>query len=281
MSNRSDVTRLPIEAYEHYAESGYEARRLEAGTSQLEFARTKQILEDHLPPTPACVVDAGGGTGAYACWLARKGYEVHFLDAVDLHVDLARQASLNQPDSPLASVQAGDARHLPQANESADAVLLMGPMYHIVDRSDRLAVLSEARRVVRPGGPVVIATISRFASAMDGLFRDYLQDPGFEQIVEQDLSTGQHRNPSGNPFYFTTAYFHEPQELAEEVVESGLVYESTLAVEGPAGLLQNFDHHWSDSQRRNRLMALIRRLEREPSLLGVSSHLIGIARRAA
>src|ERR1051326_3221267 len=74
---------------------------------------------------------------------------------------------------------------------------------------------------------------SSFASALDGLVSGYLNDPEFVRIVQQDLVDGQHRNPTNHPAYFTTAFFHHPDELAAEVAEAGFTLEALLAVEGP------------------------------------------------
>jgi SAM-dependent methyltransferase len=166
-----------------------------------------------------------------------------------------------------------------RADQSVDAVLLFGPLYHLTDRPDRVQALAEARRMLRAGGLVLAAAISRFASVLDGLVRGYLDDPQFTRIVERDLRDGQHRNVTNNPAYFTTAFFHHPEELAAEIREAGLRHEKTLAVEGPGWLLQNFAEHWEDAGRRERLLEAVRSLEAEPSVLGISAHLLAVARK--
>jgi ubiquinone/menaquinone biosynthesis C-methylase UbiE len=166
----------------HYA-SGHETQRLSQGVGQLELLRTQELLTRYLPASPAVIADVGGGSGVYACWLARQGYEVHLIDAVPLHVEQARAASHTQPAYPLASGALGDARRLERSDASVDAVLLFGPLYHLTERQDRVTALHEAHRIVRKGGRVLAVGISRFASALDGLFRRLLDDPTFVPIV--------------------------------------------------------------------------------------------------
>ncbi len=132
--------------------------------------------------------------------------------------------------------------------------------------------------MLKPGGVVLAAAISRFASTLDGLRLGLFDDPAFAAVAGRDLRDGQHRNPTGDPRYFTTAYFHRPEELKEEAEEAGLRHEATLGVEGPGWLLQDFDRWWDDQRRRERLLAVARALEAEPSLLGVSAHLLAVAR---
>ena len=194
---------------------GIEADRLQRGSGRIEFARTQEIVSRYLPPAPAVIFDIGGGPGVYACWLARLGHEVHLIDPVPLHVEQARQASAQQPDAPIASCIVGDARHLDRADASVDVALLLGPLYHLTERSDRITALREAARIVRPGGVVLAVGISRFVSTLDGMARGYLADSVFARIVQDDLATGQHRNPTHHPAYFTTAYFHHPTELKD------------------------------------------------------------------
>ena len=269
---------LPPEVLEHYA-SGYESQRLLGGSSRIELVRTQELILRYVPPPPAVIFDVGGGPGMYACWLARQGYEVHLIDAHPLHVELARQASQAQPEAPLAEIVIGDARSLKRPDTSVDVVLLLGPLYHLTERPDRLKALREAHRILRPGGILFAVGISRFTSVLDGLRQGFLDDPAFVQIVERDLTDGQHRNPMNHPDYFTTAFFHDPKELETEVEESGFQYEKTLPIEGPLWLSSYATENFNDPGRRELYLMLMRRLEEEPSLLGVSAHLLVVARK--
>jgi ubiquinone/menaquinone biosynthesis C-methylase UbiE len=262
----------------HY-EDADEASRLRTGWFQLEHARTQELIVRHLPPPPTTVIDAGGGAGAYGCWLASLGYQVHIIDPVPKHVEQARAASARQPKHPLASAEIGDARRLPHADSTADAVLLLGPLYHLTNRDDRLAALREAHRVLRPGGLVWGAAISHFASLFDSLAHGFFDDPVFAAILARDLDEGQHRNPTTNPVYFTDAFFHRPGELSRDVLAAGFQLVELVAIEGPGWLARDFDRLWADPAQRERLLAAVRKVEREPSVLGASSHIMAIARK--
>jgi len=271
----SRPTTSPILA--HYA-TGYEKARLENGPGQLERARTEEILGRILPPPPADVVDVGGGPGTYAGWLASQGYRIELLDVVPLHVEQARE-SFNRLGLLNARAQVGDARQLPYDSRSQDVALLLGPLYHLITKEDRLEALHEAARVLRPGGRVVVAGISRFASLMDGFFRGFIRDPTFAAIATVDLDTGRHENQTPDANYFTTAYFHYPAELAEELAEAGFMDPQVLGVEGPFWCLQNFEDIWREAELREQMLRFLRRIESEASLLGSSAHLLGLGRK--
>ena len=128
--------------------------------------------------------------------------------------------------------------------------------------------------MLRPGGTLIAAAISRFASALDGLSRGLFQDARFAQIVEQDVRSGQHRNSTERIDYFTTAYFHEPQELRAEVERAGFAVEGLYGVEGPGWIMPDLADRWADAERRTALLRVARLLEREPSVLGSSAHLV-------
>jgi SAM-dependent methyltransferase len=128
---------------QHYG-TGYERERLTEGSSRIEYARTKELLRRFLPPAPATVLDVGGGPGAYAAWLVDEGYQVQLVDALPLHVEQAAAAARGRDPSFTASL--GDARSLTQDDSSCDAVLMLGPLYHITERT------SESVRCPRPSG---------------------------------------------------------------------------------------------------------------------------------
>jgi ubiquinone/menaquinone biosynthesis C-methylase UbiE len=256
-----------------------EASRLNSGWFQLEHARTQELILRYLPPAPGTIIDAGGGSGVYACWLASRGYWVHLVDPVAKHVEQARAASSRQAETLLASAEVGDARCLSHDDNTVDAVLLLGPLYHLVDREDRITCLREARRVLRPGGLLWGAGISHFASLLDSLVHGFFNDPNFAPILERDLEDGQHRNSTGNPLYFTDAYFHRPGELSRELQAAGFQVLEVLPIEGPAWLALEFDRLWNDPVQRERLLTAARKMEREPSILGASSHIMAIGRK--
>lgn len=259
---------------DHYA-LGVERDRLAGGTSRLEFARTKELLERILPPPPASIFDVGGGPGVYAAWLASNGYRVDLVDPVPLHIEQARETAASM-SSPI-SASLGDARELGAESDAYDAVLLLGPLYHLTERADRIRALREARRVVRGDGPIAVALISRFVSLLDGLVSGNLGEPDFDRIVERDLREGQHRNPTGRVEFFTTAFFHHPDDVAPELAEAGLRSEGTIGLEGPGWLLPD---RLDDPDGWSRAIDAARAVEDESTLAWISAHVLVIARTA-
>ncbi len=270
---------LDFEVRSHYAAGREQGRLFGHFGGQLELARSRELLARWLPAPPARILDVGGGPGAYAFWLADLGYEVHLIDAMPLHIEQARTEAQKSGVTPPASLAVGDARSLDYEDSSADTVLLMGPLYHLTARSDRLLALQEAHRLLRPGGLMFGVGISRFASVLDGLALGLLWEPEFSSIVNQDVQNGQHRNPSDHPDYFTTAFFHHPDELEQEALDAGFKVEHLVAIEGPAWAISGLERHWQNEQDRETLLTLLRSLEAERSLLGASSHIMVVGRK--
>ena len=277
--SRSEPLRSLLDpAIRAYYDRAPEESRLEIGASRLEQHRSRELILRHAPQLPAVVLDVGGAAGAYAFWLAERGFDVRLFDATPRLVDLARRRNERAPHR-LTSCAVADARALPEADESAAMVLLLGPLYHLVHEHDRQAALAEVMRVLRPGGVLLAAGISRWASALDGLARELLADPAFVRIVERDLLDGHHRNPTERLDYFTTAYFHRPEDLRREVGEAGFEVEGLYGVEGPSWILPDLDERWNDPARREIVLDLARALESEPAVLGCSAHLMVVGRK--
>jgi ubiquinone/menaquinone biosynthesis C-methylase UbiE len=254
--------------------------RLKQGAFLLEALRTRELIERFAPPPPATVLDIGGGAGAYALWLAGRGYAVHLLDPVPRHIVEAERCSRLVSHS-LASCTLGDARNLPYPDTTADLALLLGPLYHLTTAEDRARALAEAMRALKPGGCLLAAAISCFASSLDGMARDLFQDSAFARMAQGDLRDGQHRNTTSRPDYFTTAYFHRPANLRAELQSAGFERVGLLGIEGPGWILPDLDDRLANESRRDNLLRVARMLESEPEMLAASAHWMVVARKPA
>jgi ubiquinone/menaquinone biosynthesis C-methylase UbiE len=266
----ADMTSVPQEVLQHYAEVD-EGARIVSGLRQLELVRTQQLIRRFLPEKPLDIADVGGATGVHASWLAEDGHHVHLVDPAPGHVEAARALS---PSAGSVEATLGVAAELPFDDGSMDAVLLLGPMYHLTEAADRVAALRESLRVGRPGAPLFVAAISRYASLFDGLGRKMLFEPGFRSIVEGDLRDGRHLNPTNHPHWFTTAYLTHPDGLRAEAEEAGVDVDAVFGVEGIADYLPSLDDDWEIPARREAIIWAAEQTETEPSLAGLSSHLL-------
>jgi len=261
------MDRMTAEIVSYYENRYEEAARLDKRPQgRLERIRTLELLHETLPAAPASVLDVGGGPGAYARPLMAAGYRVKLVDLVPAHVEQARTGE------PPVDAVVGDARDLPVADGESDATLVLGPLYHLHRRDDRVRALREALRVTRPGGPVVVAAIARFAGPID-----FAATARFDarMLAEADrLKSAGANDPS---IGFTQAYFHRVPELAEECREAGLRDVTIHGVEGPA---------WPAAEAAvggpservvfDAALELARVYSSEPELVAVSAHLLAV-----
>ncbi|MFD9128566.1 class I SAM-dependent methyltransferase [Kitasatospora sp. NPDC059571] len=253
-----------------YYARGEEQGRLHRSHNRLELWRTRDVLRRLLGPGPLRILDVGGGAGIHAEWLAADGHEVDLVDPVPLHVEQA---------GALPGVRAvlGDARALPVEDGGHDAVLMLGPLYHLPERADRIRSLAEARRAVRPGGLVVAATINRFAGLHDQLRVERYFEPGPREVTDACVVSGTLAHSPDSPL-FTTAYFHRAGDVPGEFADAGLDVTGQYGLEGAAWLMGPVEEWLDDPERRGTVLAALRSAESEPSLLGVSGHLLTAGR---
>lgn len=269
------MTRDKIKAFYSHA---MESNRLETEEFRLEGLRTKEIIGRYLTKKNLDILDIGGGAGYYSYWLAEKGHQVTLVDLSPGNIELVRKHSENTVTR-LKKFETGDAVSLNFPDEQFDAVLLMGPLYHLIDRAERIRSISEARRVLKPNGILLAAIISRYASLIDGFQRDLVMDDRFYELLLHDLKTGTHLNETGNLAYFTTSYFHTPNEIITEISESGLSLERLIPVECFGWIVQNFAEKEKNDVYMAKLLNTIRMLEGNNDLLPISPHIIAAARK--
>lgn len=248
----------------YYGEVFDEHVRLTTRSAQgpLEFQRTQEIIRAHI--TGGRVLDVGGGAGIHSCALLDAGYDVELIDPVPRHVAQAREAGVT------ASV--GDARSLAFADSSFDGVLLLGPLYHLASREERLTALRETARVVRAGGVVLAAGLSRYVAFGAASLGQPIPSP-----IPGEWAALIADGTPGSRLRFPAGHFHAAEELAGEATDAGLEVIDVLGVEGPAGLFleQSAD---VDAAVRGAALTIARAASAVPGIRDQSAHLIAVTR---
>lgn len=265
-----------LEIQQHY-DLIEEKDRLSSGVGLLEKERTQEIINRYLDKKNAVLLDIGGAAGVYSFWLAAAGLQVHLIDASPKHIEQAKKINASSK-AKLGSLTLGDSRDLNRfGDDSVDAILLFGPLYHLVKKEDRQKTLQECFRVLRKNGKLFCAGINRYASLYDGLFRGLIDDAEFMKILKEDLKTGEHKNPSGHPQYFTTAFFQLPNEMEEEISEAGFNLIKTLPVEGPLWFVKSFEERWHNSEQKKQLLNILTSIENESFSLVLTQHYVAVS----
>jgi SAM-dependent methyltransferase len=264
MTPDQDAIDARIQAY--YDRQFAESERLTTRSAQgrLEHQRTQELIRELVPPGSR-ILDVGGATGAHAAPLAADGYVVHLLDPVASQVEAARTDGT-------FTAEVGDARRLPSGDDEFDAALLLGPLYHLESRGERLQALGEARRVVRPGGHVFAAAIPRLTRhAAVTLTREipHPYPPEWTALLEHGTPEPGSRFPGG--------HFHTGEELEAELVDAGLVDVRVVGVEGPAGLgMETLDE--ATPEVHAAALTIARAVADVPGIRDLSNHLLGIGK---
>jgi S-adenosylmethionine-dependent methyltransferase len=255
-------------------ESQIEWHRLER--HRMEFAITMRVLSDYLPPAPQVVLDDGGGPGRYTLALSRLGYQVTLLDLSQGNLNFARQKAHENGVSVHQYVH-GNALDLSSfASKSFGAVLLLGPLYHLHSEFERRQAVSEARRVLRSGGLIFAAFVTRFAGLRD--LAKSSPSTLFEKRAEWEeiLQTGVYR--AGQGVGFTDAYFAHPAEIRPLMEEVGF---ETLDLIGCEGIIARNEEQVNllTGEAWQTWVDLNYRLGKEPSLYGAADHLLYVGRK--
>jgi len=270
--------------------AGIEKNRLREGLGLIELERTKEILRQQLPnPTksdfdPAVVYDIGGGYGEYSYYLTSLGYEVHLYDISEKNIEMSHDLGVEYGLT-LKTAEVADARSINRPDNSADAILLFGPLYHIVDDSERQLCLKECYRLLKPNGLLFTAAITRYATTLWALTvydkNPLLDEAAFYDMLEREIKTGDHiKNPESRYRGMGRSYFHLPDELKNEIEAAGFCDTDIRGVIGPCWLIPNLDEAWKHETKRENIMQIVRLCEEEESIMGLSTHILSISRKA-
>jgi SAM-dependent methyltransferase len=247
----------------------------------IEFALTKQLLARYLPPSGR-ILDLGGGPGRYTIWLAERGYQVVLADLSPELLAIARTqivaAGVDQQVEAIVEADACDLSRWPGA--SFDAVLCLGPFYHLPDPADRARAATELARVLRPGGIAAVAFMPRYALLRRTLaLADERQHLSAPRWLERLLQHGIFENDI--PGRFTHGYGAHPVEIGPFFAHYGLQMLTLAASEGIAGGIQAevADMVAADPGVRDIALDILVETATDPSILGMASHLLYIGQR--
>lgn len=241
---------------------------------RIEHAVTMRVLDEHLPPAPATLLDVGGGPGRYAITLAAQGYHVTLADISAPELDLARQKAAEAGVS-LANVVEADARDLSRFGDASfDAVLIMGPLYHLLDEEGRRRALAEAVRVLRPGGVLFAAWITRYAVLRFWARYEPTRITADRARFERQLETGEVTDNAG----FTDVYVVRPEDVVPAMEAHGL---KTVDLVGCEGVVSMIDDRINtlEADEWEWWVDVNYRLGRDPSTHGTTEHLLYVGRK--
>jgi S-adenosylmethionine-dependent methyltransferase len=242
-----------------------------------EFALSLRALSDYLPPPPAMIADIGGGPGRYAIELARKGYQVTLVDLAQNNLNLAQHQAAAAGVKLFETVHANAMDLGVLASNTYDAVLLMGPLYHLLALPERQKARDEARRISKPGGVIFAAFLGRFAAVLNAARVEPEYIVREIEECETILESGVY-HADKNSGKFPDAYFAHPEEIKPFMEEAEF---ETLMVLGCEGVVNTLDDKFNGFQGQlwEAWVNMNYRLGKDPSVHGASNHLLYVGKK--
>ena len=270
--------------------AGIERDRLRSGIGIIEFERTKEILLEKLPKAPAVIYDIGGAYGEYAWWLTSLGHEVHLFDLSETNIRMSAELAAENPGFSLKAAEMADARSIPRPDKSADAILLMGPLYSITEYEERILAIRECHRLLKDGGLLFCAALTPYSVLIPRIVRYHeddtpkrreLDDPTVLSIIERALEDGCYINPEKK--YVSglgSTHLHTAKALREELSLGGFHTTSVHGVMGGAWPAPNLDELLATPDSKELLMKTVRMLDTHEEIIGLSGHLLAVSGKA-
>lgn len=259
-----------------YYNSNPEMERTRLERHQLEYDLTWIYLNYYLPPQGS-ILEIGAATGRYTLELARRGYAVTAVDISETLIEDCRNRIAEEGLERQVRLVLADARDLSNVQENGfDAVLLMGPLYHLVIEDDRKTALKEAYNRLREGGIIFSAFISRLGVLGDMLKNEpaWIKD---QKVVRWLLERG--KRPDGSPPGGFRGYFACVSEIAP--LHEAIGFETiVLAGIEPGISADDESYNALRGKQRQLWLKLLYEISTEESIIGASRHLLYIGRKS-
>ncbi len=243
-----------------------EDKRLLSRHGQVEFAVTKKYILDVIGDRKNLdIIDIGAGTGRYSVWLESLGHNLTAIDLVNKNVSEIKMKSKS------IVAKQGDALNLKFKNNSFDIALLFGPVYHLFSHADKLKAIEEAKRVVRPGGHILIMYLMNEYAVITYAFKEgNLQ----KCLAEKKLSDNFLCETNIDDLYS----YVRLEEINKLKDDSKLKREKIIAVDGATDYIRPTLNALSEEDF-NLFITYQLSIAERPELLGASSHVLDILKK--
>ncbi len=267
-----DITDI-VDFYNRNPEA--EQERLEC--HQLEYDLTVRYLREYLPRR-GTVLEIGSATGRYTRYLAARRYLVTAVDVSEVLIRKCRQGLIDEGLEANVRLMVADARNLAELKGAQfDAILLMGPLYHLIDLQDRELALRESVGLLREGGIFVSSFLSRFG-IMGDLIKDKPQWIEDRKLVRSFMKNG--KRPDSAPRGGFRGYFAKAHEIAPFHEAAGLQMLTLAGVE-PGIAADDASYNKLGKERRRLWLDLLHNISKDKAILGASRHLLYVGRKMA
>ena len=188
---------------EEYYNKFNEEKRLNSRHGQIEYRITMKYIHDYLDVRmqelkvtnreDIRILDIGAGTGRYSVALCEEGYDVTAVELVKHNLGILKQKNSN------VHAMQGNALHLKKLEDNTyDLTLLFGPMYHLMTKEEKIQALSEAKRVTKPGGIILVAYVmNEYAVVVYGIQENHIE----ESVKNGTLDASYHTVPAADSLY--------------------------------------------------------------------------------
>lgn len=255
---------------EQYYNKFNEDKRLDSRHGQVEYRVSMKYIHEYIPADRSRedvkILDIGAGTGRYSVALANEGYDVTAVELVKYNLGM-----LKSKGSTVKAMQ-GNALNLKKLeNNTFDVTLLFGPMYHLFGEADKRQALSEAKRVTKPGGVILVA----YCMNEYGVLTYAFKERHISECVEEMRLTEDFHTISRKENLYDYMRIEDIDALLED---SGLERIKIISPDGPANYMRPFLNQLSEEEFEHFVAYQMATCERM-DLIGAGAHTLDILRK--
>ena len=239
---------------DYYTKNYNEAMRHSDSFGIIQEMRTKELISRYLNSNAMSILDVGGANGVYSFFLTDLGHNVSIIDITPNHIEQVEKLNYER-DNKLISIILGDAQTF-ETTEKYDIIILHGPLYHIVDRNMRIALLRRMKNYLKPNGLILGFGINRYAGYFYGVRSGQILENEYRRIVIEEIKTGVRKR---KPYW----YFHKPDEMIAEYEESDLCVVDIKSVTTQVWMLPEIKDKTKDHKSMTEILNLAKDMEDE------------------